>query len=110
MQDRDRADRQLLDAAALVGHLVPEGSGLGSGFARPAIEALQPHGRLAPVRHVRRPEGQVPLQSLYRKGLTVLGYVGLLESGEAMAAATSAPGTGRWPAERVLCQKLVPTR
>jgi NADPH:quinone reductase-like Zn-dependent oxidoreductase len=35
------------------------------------------------------PDGQVPLESLYRKGITVFGYAGLLESDEVMTAAIS---------------------
>ena len=33
------------------------------------------------------PDGQVPLGSLYRKGITVLSYAGLLESDEVTGAA-----------------------
>ena len=61
--------------------------GLGDGFTGAAIEALQPHGRLVIFGASAGPEGQVPLQSLYSKGLRVLGYAGLLESDEAMSSA-----------------------
>lgn len=61
--------------------------GLGDGFTGAAIEALQPHGRLVLFGTSAAPEGQVPLRSLYGKGLRVLGYAGLLESDEAMSAA-----------------------
>jgi len=61
--------------------------GLGDGFTGAAIEALQPHGRLVLFGTSAAPEGQVPLRSLYGKGLRVLGYAGLLESDEAMNAA-----------------------
>jgi NADPH2:quinone reductase len=61
--------------------------GLGGGFTGAAIEALQPHGRLVIFGASAGPEGQVPLQSLYSKGLRVLGYAGLLESDEAMSSA-----------------------
>jgi NADPH2:quinone reductase len=77
----------ILDAAAGVRPTVAF-DGLGDGFTGAAIEALQPHGRLVLFGTSAGPEGQVPLQSLYRKGLTVLGYAGLLESDEAMAAVT----------------------
>lgn len=62
--------------------------GLGGGFTGAAIEALQPHGRLVLFGTSAGPEGQVSLQSLYRKDITVLGYAGLLESDQDMAAAT----------------------
>src|SRR6185437_4728108 len=52
-----------------------------------AIEALEPHGRLVLFGTSAGPDGQVPLQSLYRKGITVTGYAGLLESDEVMSAA-----------------------
>jgi NADPH2:quinone reductase len=61
--------------------------GLGGGFTGAAIEALQPHGRLVIFGASAGPEGLVPLQSLYSKGLRVLGYAGLLESDEAMSSA-----------------------
>jgi len=61
--------------------------GLGDGFTGAAIEALQPHGRLVIFGASAGPEGQVPLQSLYSKGLRILGYAGLLESDEAMSSA-----------------------
>jgi NADPH2:quinone reductase len=61
--------------------------GLGDGFTGAAIEALQPHGRLVIFGASAGPEGQVPLQSLYSKGIQVLGYAGLLESDEAMSSA-----------------------
>ncbi len=61
--------------------------GLGDGFTGAAIEALAPHGRLVIFGASAGPEGQVPLQSLYSKGVSVLGYAGLLESDEAMSAA-----------------------
>ncbi len=61
--------------------------GLGDGFTGAAIEALQPHGRLVIFGASAGPEGQIPLQSLYSKGVRVLGYAGLLESDEAMSSA-----------------------
>jgi NADPH2:quinone reductase len=61
--------------------------GLGDGFTGAAVEALEPHGRLVIFGASAGPKGQVPLRSLYGKGLRVLGYAGLLESDEAMGAA-----------------------
>ena len=61
--------------------------GLGGSFTGAAIEALQPHGRLIIFGASAGPEGQVPLGSLYRKGLCVLGYAGLLEPDETMGTA-----------------------
>jgi NADPH:quinone reductase len=78
---------RLADAAAKLRPTVVF-DGLGGGFTGAAIEALQPHGRLVLFGTSAGPDGRVPLQSLYRKGLSVLGYAGLLESDEAMAAAT----------------------
>lgn len=63
---------------------------LGDGFTGQAIEALQPHGRLILFGTSAGPEGEVPLQALYRKGLTVRGYAGLLEPDEAMTAGARA--------------------
>lgn len=54
--------------------------GLGDGYSGAAIEALEPHGRLVLFGTSAGPDGQVPLRSLYRKGISVLGYAGLLES------------------------------
>lgn len=71
--------RDGLWAAAAV---VPPG-----GFTGAAIEALQPHGRLVLFRTSAAPEGPVPLRSLHGKGITVLGYAGLLESDEVISAA-----------------------
>jgi NADPH2:quinone reductase len=61
--------------------------GLGGGFTGAAVEVLRPHGRLVLYGASAGPEGQVPLRMLYRKGLTVLGYAGLLQSDEVMDAA-----------------------
>jgi NADPH2:quinone reductase len=61
--------------------------GLGNGFTGAVIEALEPHGRLVLFGASAAPDGQVPLRSLYSKGIAVSGYAGLLESDEAMRAA-----------------------
>jgi NADPH:quinone reductase len=58
---------------------------LGGSFTGKAIAAMAPHGRLAIFGTSADPVGEVPLQSLYRKGLSILGYAGLLESDEVMA-------------------------
>jgi NADPH2:quinone reductase len=61
--------------------------GLGDGFTGAAIEALEPHGRLVIFGASAGPDGEVSWQSLYSRGIRVLGYAGLLESDEAMSAA-----------------------
>ncbi len=61
--------------------------GLGGGYTGVAIEALEPHGRLVLFGTSAGPQGQVPLQSLYRKGTSVLGYFGGLASDEVIHAA-----------------------
>jgi NADPH:quinone reductase len=70
-------------AAATV-HLRPTVvfDGLGGGFTGGAVEALQPRGRLVLFGTSAGPEGQVPLQSIYRKGVTVHGYAGMLDPDE----------------------------
>jgi NADPH:quinone reductase len=75
--------------AAATAHLRPTVvfDGLGGGFTGGAIEALRPRGRLVLFGTSAGPEGQVPLQSLYRKAVTVLGYSGMLDSDEAISAA-----------------------
>lgn len=77
---------QLAQAAADL-HPTAAFDGLGGGFTGAAIEALEPHGRLVLFGTSAGPDGQVPLQSLYRKGITVFGYAGLLASDEVMSAA-----------------------
>ncbi|HZQ76154.1 MAG TPA: zinc-binding alcohol dehydrogenase family protein [Acidimicrobiia bacterium] len=59
---------------------------LGDGFSAAAIEALGPFGRLVSFGVSAGPVAEVNMQSLYRKGLTVFGYAGLLEPEERMAA------------------------
>lgn len=72
---------------------------LGDGFTGAAIQAMAPHGRLVTFGTSVDGQGSVPLQELYRKGLTVLGYAGLLESDErsdeAKRAALAAMAEGR---------------
>lgn len=57
---------------------------LGGGFTGAAIDALEARGRLVIFGTSADPQGSVPLQSLYRKGLTVLGYGGLTEPADAI--------------------------
>jgi len=55
---------------------------LGDGFTGAAISAMAPGGRLVLFGTSAGTEGEVPLQQLYRKSLTVFGYGGLSESPE----------------------------
>jgi NADPH2:quinone reductase len=55
---------------------------LGGGFFGAAINVMADKGRLVAFGTSASPDGQVPLQLLYRKGLTVHGYGGLIESDE----------------------------
>ncbi|HUA94636.1 MAG TPA: zinc-binding alcohol dehydrogenase family protein [Acidimicrobiales bacterium] len=63
---------------------------LGGAFTGASIEALAPHGRLVIFGTSAGPTGELPLRSLYRKGLTVLGYGGLIEPDEVLAKALEA--------------------
>ena len=58
---------------------------LGDGFFGAALEALVERGRLVIFGTSAGDRGDVPLQALYRKGLTVFGYGGLLDSEETRA-------------------------
>jgi NADPH2:quinone reductase len=72
---------------------------LGDGFSGAAIEALAPLGRLVSFGVSAGPMAEVNMQMLYRKGLTVYGYGGLIDSddrlAEGKAAALQALGEGR---------------
>lgn len=57
---------------------------LGDGFSGAAIEALEPHGRLVLYGTSADGEGRIPLRALYRKGLSILGYAGLIEPADAV--------------------------
>jgi NADPH2:quinone reductase len=50
---------------------------LGGGFTGAAIEALAPRGRLVIFGTSAGPTGTIPLQTLYRSALRILGYGGL---------------------------------
>ena len=63
---------------------------LGGDFTGAAIDALQPHGRLILFGTSAGLTGEVSLRQLYRKGITVRGYAGLLASNEAIGAALRA--------------------
>ena len=56
---------------------------LGDGFFGAAVEVMQEKGRLILYGTSAGPQGQVPLQLVYRKGLTVIGYGGLIEPDQA---------------------------
>jgi NADPH2:quinone reductase len=72
---------------------------LGDGFSAAAVEALAPFGRLVSFGVSAGPMAEVNMQALYRKGLTVYGYGGLIESAERMekgkVAALAALAEGR---------------
>ncbi len=63
---------------------------LGGDFTGAAVAAMAENGRLVLFGTSAGTEGPVPLQLLYRKGLTILGYGGLLEPDDV---------TVRWIAE-----------
>ncbi len=80
------------DLAAAVEPLAPTVvfDALGDGFSAAAIEALEPFGRLVSFGVSAGPMAEVNMQNLYRKGLTVYGYGGLIEPAERMAAGKAA--------------------
>ena len=63
---------------------------LGDGFSAAAIEALAPFGRLVSFGVSAGPMAEINMQMVYRKGLTVYGYGGLIEPAERMAAGKAA--------------------
>jgi NADPH2:quinone reductase len=63
---------------------------LGDGFTAAAIEALGPFGRLVSFGVSAGPMAEVNMQSVYRKGLTIYGYGGLIEPEERAAAGKAA--------------------
>jgi NADPH2:quinone reductase len=80
------------DLAAAVAPLAPTVvfDALGDGFSAAAVEALSPFGRLVSFGVSAGPTAELNMQSLYRKGLTVYGYAGLIEPEERMAAGRAA--------------------
>jgi NADPH:quinone reductase len=80
------------EMAAAVAPLVPTVvfDGLGDGFSAAAVEALSPFGRLVSFGVSAGPMAEINMQSLYRKGLTVHGYGGLIAPEERLAAGKTA--------------------
>jgi NADPH2:quinone reductase len=80
------------ELAAAVAPLAPTVvfDALGAGFSAAAVEALAPFGRLVSFGVSAGPMTELNMQSLYRKGLTVHGYGGLIEPEERMAAGKAA--------------------
>lgn len=76
------------ELAAAAERLVPTVvfDALGAGFSAAAIEALAPFGRLVSYGVSAGAMTELNMQSLYRKGLTVYGYGGLIEPADRMAA------------------------
>lgn len=74
--------------AASVRELAPTAvfDALGGGFTGMAIDAMAERGRLVLFGTSAGPRGEVPLQPLYRKGLRILGYGGLIEPEQRVAA------------------------
>lgn len=60
---------------------------LGGEFTGAAIQAMAPRGRMVTFGTSAGPRGTVPLQHLYRSGLRVLGYGGLMDSDDTQQAA-----------------------
>jgi NADPH:quinone reductase len=58
---------------------------LGDGYTGAGIELLEPHGRLVIFGTSADARGDVPLQTFYRKALTMYGYAGLIESDDVLA-------------------------
>jgi NADPH:quinone reductase len=51
---------------------------LGDGFVAPVIDAIEPHGRVVSFGVSAGAETTFNIQALYRKGVSLLGYAGLL--------------------------------
>jgi NADPH2:quinone reductase len=60
---------------------------LGGGFTGQAISVMAEHGRLVLFGTSASQNGELPLQMVYRKGLTIFGYGGLIASQEVLANA-----------------------
>ena len=82
---------------------------LGDGFFGAAVKVMADKGRLVAFGTSAGPTGEVPLQLLYRKALTVHGYGGLIESEASLARgireAMQAVAEGRM---RVEIDRVVP--
>lgn len=72
------------DLADAVAELAPTVvlDGLGGPYTGAAVQALSPNGRLVIYGTSSAEVGELNLRTLYRKGLTVHGYAGLLEDAE----------------------------
>jgi NADPH:quinone reductase len=101
------------DASGLAGALADRAptvvlDGLGGGFTAAAVSALAPRGRLVLFGTSTGSTSTMELQPLYRKGLRLLGYGGLIltdaERREGLAEALTAVADGRMriPIDRVL--------
>ncbi|HEV2373463.1 MAG TPA: zinc-binding alcohol dehydrogenase family protein [Streptosporangiaceae bacterium] len=81
---------------------------LGDGYTGAALTALQPRGRLVSYGTSAGPTGDVDLRAVYRKGLTIRGYGGVIEPPqrirESLGRALAALGSGamRIPVTQVL--------
>jgi NADPH2:quinone reductase len=82
--------------------------GLGAGFTSAAVSAMAPHGRLVLFGTSAGSTSTMELRPLYRKGLTIFGYGGLIlsdaerRSGLIEAMAALAEGRMRIPIDRTL--------
>lgn len=63
---------------------------LGDGFTTAAVETLEPFGRLVSFGVSAGPTVELNMQVVYRKGLTIYGYAGLIEPQARMAAGKAA--------------------
>jgi NADPH2:quinone reductase len=73
------ADRVIVDELDALDELAPTAvfDPLGDGYLRPAIEAAAPGARIISYGTSAGPEVQFNLQTLYRKGMSLLGYAGM---------------------------------
>lgn len=90
VSDRGADDVLVADADSLLGLLHDFAptvvfDPLGDGYTGAAIEALEPRGRLVIFGTSADGRGEISLQQLYRKGLRVFGYAGLLEDDDVTA-------------------------
>jgi NADPH2:quinone reductase len=77
------------EMAATAGELSPTVvfDPLGNGFTGQAITSMAEHGRLVLFGTSASTTGELPLQFVYRKGLTIYGYAGLIASEQSLANA-----------------------
>jgi NADPH2:quinone reductase len=71
---------------------------LGDGFFKPVVDSIEPAGRIVSFGTSAGPDVQFNLQTLYRKGVSLLGYGGMLVGTQArqrgLAAALQALKAG----------------